>query len=166
MIKFAAVPSRFCASVLVSDWSVLFLCVWLTDCSYTCHLECKSKVQIDCNKRDREPKEAPSPRRHSSSTGSQCRVSILKDMTGNGCHFWGGYRGRVSTLTCAAEVYVSQGWVMEEFFPSVPTLLHNHPPLWLHAVSPPWLSTYECIYALICFFWSQSVPRTKYATSH
>lgn len=68
----------------------VFVRVWSTDCSYTCHLECKSKVQIDCNKRDREPKEAPSPRRHSSSTASQCRVSILKDMTGNGCHFWGG----------------------------------------------------------------------------
>ncbi|XP_063330428.1 ras association domain-containing protein 5 isoform X3 [Pelmatolapia mariae] len=50
-----------------------------SDCSYTCHLECKSKVQIDCNKRDREPEEAPSPRRHSSSTASQCRQNAAKE---------------------------------------------------------------------------------------
>ncbi|XP_037630501.1 ras association domain-containing protein 5 isoform X2 [Sebastes umbrosus] len=38
-----------------------------SDCSYTCHLECESQVQLDCNRKDREPKETPSPRRRCSS---------------------------------------------------------------------------------------------------
>ncbi|KAF7660664.1 hypothetical protein LDENG_00276900 [Lucifuga dentata] len=37
-----------------------------SDCSYTCHLECESQVQLDCNQRDKEPEEAPSPKDHSS----------------------------------------------------------------------------------------------------
>ncbi|XP_037630494.1 ras association domain-containing protein 5 isoform X1 [Sebastes umbrosus] len=37
------------------------------NCSYTCHLECESQVQLDCNRKDREPKETPSPRRRCSS---------------------------------------------------------------------------------------------------
>ncbi|CAK6955783.1 ras association domain-containing protein 5 isoform X1 [Scomber scombrus] len=34
------------------------------NCSYTCHLECESQVQVDCNQRDRQ--ESPSPRSHCS----------------------------------------------------------------------------------------------------
>ncbi|XP_029908072.1 ras association domain-containing protein 5 isoform X2 [Myripristis murdjan] len=36
------------------------------NCSYTCHLECESQVQLDCNQSDRKPEETPSPRSHSS----------------------------------------------------------------------------------------------------
>uniref|UniRef100_A0A3P9L0V4 Ras association domain family member 5 n=1 Tax=Oryzias latipes TaxID=8090 RepID=A0A3P9L0V4_ORYLA len=32
-----------------------------SDCSYTCHLECESQVQLDCNQRDRQPGETQSP---------------------------------------------------------------------------------------------------------
>ncbi|XP_023810991.1 ras association domain-containing protein 5 isoform X1 [Oryzias latipes] len=31
------------------------------NCSYTCHLECESQVQLDCNQRDRQPGETRSP---------------------------------------------------------------------------------------------------------
>lgn len=66
-------------------------------------------------------------------------------------------------------VHESHDWVMARFILrhlSKPALLHNHPPLSQHAVPPPpRLSTYEFMYALICFFWSQNVPRTEYATS-
>lgn len=48
------------------------------NCSYTCHLECESQVQLDCNQRDREPEETPSPTSHCSSTVPQHRVSISK----------------------------------------------------------------------------------------
>ncbi|KAM8868253.1 ras association domain-containing protein 5 isoform 3-T3 [Synchiropus picturatus] len=34
-----------------------------SDCSYTCHLECESHIQLDCNQRHRKPEETPSPRR-------------------------------------------------------------------------------------------------------
>ncbi|XP_028260743.1 ras association domain-containing protein 5 isoform X1 [Parambassis ranga] len=38
------------------------------NCSYTCHLECQSHVQLDCNQRDREPERTTSPRSQCSST--------------------------------------------------------------------------------------------------
>ncbi|XP_024125246.1 ras association domain-containing protein 5 isoform X2 [Oryzias melastigma] len=34
------------------------------NCSYTCHLECESQVQLDCNQRDRQPGETQSPTNH------------------------------------------------------------------------------------------------------
>ncbi|XP_053723521.1 ras association domain-containing protein 5 [Synchiropus splendidus] len=37
------------------------------NCSYTCHLECESHIQLDCNQRHRKPEETPSPRRPFSS---------------------------------------------------------------------------------------------------
>ncbi|KAM4613798.1 ras association domain-containing protein 5 [Polymixia lowei] len=43
------------------------------NCSYTCHLECESQVQLDCNQRDRNPEETPSPRGHCS-TAPQHKV--------------------------------------------------------------------------------------------
>ncbi|KAF3856102.1 hypothetical protein F7725_016825 [Dissostichus mawsoni] len=43
-------------------------------CSYTCHLECESRVQLDCNRKDRE-EETPSPRRRCSSAAPQYRKS-------------------------------------------------------------------------------------------
>ncbi|XP_005469422.2 ras association domain-containing protein 5 isoform X1 [Oreochromis niloticus] len=76
---------RFEAKPVKQDWcdacsrQVTVEALKCQNCSYTCHLECKSKVQIDCNKRDREPEEAPSPRRHSSSTASQCRQNAAKE---------------------------------------------------------------------------------------
>ncbi|XP_046882057.1 ras association domain-containing protein 5 isoform X2 [Hypomesus transpacificus] len=30
-------------------------------CTYTCHLECRDQVQLECNQRDRKPEETPSP---------------------------------------------------------------------------------------------------------
>ncbi|KAK5872715.1 hypothetical protein PBY51_013389 [Eleginops maclovinus] len=46
------------------------------NCSYTCHLECESRVQLDCNRKDRE-EETPSPRRRCSSAAPQYRVCIF-----------------------------------------------------------------------------------------
>ncbi|XP_023123009.2 ras association domain-containing protein 5 isoform X2 [Amphiprion ocellaris] len=50
-----------------------------SDCSYTCHLECESQVQLDCNQRDREPEETPSPTSHCSSTAPQHRQNEAKE---------------------------------------------------------------------------------------
>lgn len=47
-----------------------------SDCSYTCHLECESQVQVDCNQRDR--KETPSPRSHCS-TAHQHKTNEAKE---------------------------------------------------------------------------------------
>ncbi|XP_070759258.1 ras association domain-containing protein 5 isoform X1 [Enoplosus armatus] len=49
------------------------------NCSYTCHLECESQVQLDCNQRDKEPKETPSHRSHSSSTARQHKQNEAKE---------------------------------------------------------------------------------------
>ncbi|XP_023123008.2 ras association domain-containing protein 5 isoform X1 [Amphiprion ocellaris] len=49
------------------------------NCSYTCHLECESQVQLDCNQRDREPEETPSPTSHCSSTAPQHRQNEAKE---------------------------------------------------------------------------------------
>ncbi|KAJ4926727.1 hypothetical protein JOQ06_014474 [Pogonophryne albipinna] len=46
-------------------------------CSYTCHLECESRVQLDCNRKDRE-EETPSPRRRCSSAAPQYRIVTRK----------------------------------------------------------------------------------------
>ncbi|KAM9409408.1 ras association domain-containing protein 5 [Pholidichthys leucotaenia] len=49
------------------------------NCSYTCHLECQSQVQLDCNKRDRQREESPSPRGHCSSTAPPRKQNEAKD---------------------------------------------------------------------------------------
>ncbi|XP_010786188.1 ras association domain-containing protein 5 isoform X3 [Notothenia coriiceps] len=49
-----------------------------SDCSYTCHLECESRVQLDCNRKDRE-EETPSPRRRCSSAAPQYRQKEAKE---------------------------------------------------------------------------------------
>ncbi|KAM4587737.1 ras association domain-containing protein 5 isoform 2-T2 [Odontesthes bonariensis] len=53
------------------------------NCSYTCHLECESRVQLDCNQRDREPEETQSPRSHCSST-APLRKSETKEQEEKG----------------------------------------------------------------------------------
>ncbi|XP_030275178.1 ras association domain-containing protein 5 isoform X2 [Sparus aurata] len=50
-----------------------------SDCSYTCHLECESQVQLDCNQRDREPEQTPPPRSHCSSTAPQHKKTEAKE---------------------------------------------------------------------------------------
>lgn len=46
-----------------------------SDCSYTCHLECERRVQLDCNQRDKEPKRTTSPRGQRSSSLSSSSSS-------------------------------------------------------------------------------------------
>ncbi|XP_064822840.1 ras association domain-containing protein 5-like isoform X1 [Oncorhynchus masou masou] len=48
------------------------------NCSYTCHLECEGRVQLDCNQRDSNPQETPSPRRHCS-TPPQYKQNEVKE---------------------------------------------------------------------------------------
>lgn len=48
------------------------------DCSYTCHLECERNVQLDCNQRDKELGQTPSPRSHCCSTAQQKKVNDFK----------------------------------------------------------------------------------------
>ncbi|XP_029682357.1 ras association domain-containing protein 5 isoform X2 [Takifugu rubripes] len=50
-----------------------------SDCSYTCHLECERKVQLDCNQRDKELGQTPSPRSHCSSTAPQQKPNEAKE---------------------------------------------------------------------------------------
>ncbi|XP_069012899.1 ras association domain-containing protein 5 isoform X2 [Embiotoca jacksoni] len=50
-----------------------------SDCSYTCHLECESQVQLDCNRRDRQPGATPSPRSHCSSTAGRHKQNEPKE---------------------------------------------------------------------------------------
>ncbi|XP_010786187.1 ras association domain-containing protein 5 isoform X2 [Notothenia coriiceps] len=50
------------------------------NCSYTCHLECESRVQLDCNRKDRE-EETPSPRRRCSSAAPQYRKEAKEEET-------------------------------------------------------------------------------------
>ncbi|XP_049436609.1 ras association domain-containing protein 5 isoform X2 [Epinephelus fuscoguttatus] len=50
-----------------------------SDCSYTCHLECQSKVRLDCNKKDRQLEETLSPRRRCSSAAPQHRQKETKE---------------------------------------------------------------------------------------
>lgn len=68
-------------SMLLGKWfysfplTSVFLCP--PDCSYTCHLECERKVQLDCNQRDKELGQTPSPRSLCSSTAPKQKVNIL-----------------------------------------------------------------------------------------
>ncbi|XP_041835713.1 ras association domain-containing protein 5 isoform X3 [Melanotaenia boesemani] len=50
-----------------------------SDCNYTCHLECESRVQLDCNQRDRQSEETPSPRSHCSPTAPLHKHSKTKE---------------------------------------------------------------------------------------
>uniref|UniRef100_A0A1A8LUQ0 Ras association (RalGDS/AF-6) domain family member 5 n=1 Tax=Nothobranchius pienaari TaxID=704102 RepID=A0A1A8LUQ0_9TELE len=50
-----------------------------SDCSYTCHLECKSHVQLDCYQRNREPQESPHPRSPCSSTAPPIKQTETKE---------------------------------------------------------------------------------------
>ncbi|XP_015815062.3 ras association domain-containing protein 5 isoform X1 [Nothobranchius furzeri] len=49
------------------------------NCSYTCHLECKSHVQLDCYQRNREPQESPHPRSPCSSTAPPIKQTETKE---------------------------------------------------------------------------------------
>uniref|UniRef100_A0A1A7XRG8 Ras association (RalGDS/AF-6) domain family member 5 n=1 Tax=Iconisemion striatum TaxID=60296 RepID=A0A1A7XRG8_9TELE len=49
------------------------------NCSYTCHLECKSHVQLDCYQRNREPQESPHPRSPCSSTAPPIKQTEKKE---------------------------------------------------------------------------------------
>nr|XP_040058539.1 ras association domain-containing protein 5 isoform X3 [Gasterosteus aculeatus aculeatus] len=50
-----------------------------SDCSYTCHLECESKVQLDCNRKDGGREERPSARRRCSSAAHQHKQKEAKE---------------------------------------------------------------------------------------
>uniref|UniRef100_A0A3Q3FBU5 Ras association domain family member 5 n=1 Tax=Labrus bergylta TaxID=56723 RepID=A0A3Q3FBU5_9LABR len=50
-----------------------------SDCSYTCHLECESQVQLDCNQKDRDSKETPSPRSHCYSKAARHKQNETKE---------------------------------------------------------------------------------------
>ncbi|XP_037534852.1 ras association domain-containing protein 5 isoform X1 [Nematolebias whitei] len=49
------------------------------NCSYSCHLECATHIQLDCNQRDRKPQESPHPRSHCSSTPPRHKQSKTKE---------------------------------------------------------------------------------------
>ncbi|XP_068172500.1 ras association domain-containing protein 5 [Antennarius striatus] len=49
------------------------------NCSYTCHLECERNVQLDCNQRDKEPKQTSPPRSHRSSSTPQYKPNEAKE---------------------------------------------------------------------------------------
>ncbi|KAM8915851.1 ras association domain-containing protein 5 isoform 2-T2 [Spinachia spinachia] len=54
-------------------------------CSYTCHLECESKVQLDCNRKDggrEEREERPSPRRRCSSAAPRHKKEVKEEDEG------------------------------------------------------------------------------------
>uniref|UniRef100_UPI0037E8E85B ras association domain-containing protein 5 isoform X1 n=1 Tax=Semicossyphus pulcher TaxID=241346 RepID=UPI0037E8E85B len=76
---------RFEAKPVTQDWcdacsrQVTAQALKCQNCSYTCHLECESQVQLDCNKRDRESKDTPSPRSHSYSKASQHKQNEAKE---------------------------------------------------------------------------------------
>ncbi|KAJ0068581.1 hypothetical protein NL108_009709 [Boleophthalmus pectinirostris] len=59
---------RFEARAVRQDWCDACNCQVKTqalkcrNCSYTCHLECESQVQLDCNQRDRKHERTPPPR--------------------------------------------------------------------------------------------------------
>ncbi|XP_075999614.1 uncharacterized protein LOC142992933, partial [Genypterus blacodes] len=62
---------RFAPRPVTQDWcdvcsrQITAQTLKCQNCSYTCHLECENQVQLDCNQRDKEPKEAPSAKSHS-----------------------------------------------------------------------------------------------------
>ncbi|XP_045073707.1 ras association domain-containing protein 5-like isoform X2 [Coregonus clupeaformis] len=52
-----------------------------SDCNYTCHQECEGRVQLDCNQRDSNLQETPSPRRHCS-TPPQYKNEVKEEEEG------------------------------------------------------------------------------------
>ncbi|XP_070814641.1 ras association domain-containing protein 5 isoform X1 [Chaetodon trifascialis] len=76
---------RFEARPVTQDWcdacnrQITAQALKCQNCSYTCHLECEREVQLDCNQRDREPEETPSPRSHCSSTAPQHKQNEAKE---------------------------------------------------------------------------------------
>ncbi|KAK2914886.1 ras association domain-containing protein 5 isoform X1 [Channa argus] len=65
---------RFEAKPVAQDWcdvcsrQINARALTCHNCSYTCHLECESQVQLDCNQRDKKQEETQSPRSHCFST--------------------------------------------------------------------------------------------------
>ncbi|XP_042356790.1 ras association domain-containing protein 5 [Plectropomus leopardus] len=76
---------RFESSPCTRDWcdscsrQITAQTLKCQNCSYTCHLECQSQVQLDCNQKDRQPQETPSPRRRCSSAAPQRRQKEAKE---------------------------------------------------------------------------------------
>uniref|UniRef100_A0A3Q3K7F7 Phorbol-ester/DAG-type domain-containing protein n=1 Tax=Monopterus albus TaxID=43700 RepID=A0A3Q3K7F7_MONAL len=76
---------RFEAKPVTQDWcdvcsrQITAQALKCQNCSYTCHLECETQVQLDCNQRDRKQEEPPSPRNHCSPTATQLKQSEAKE---------------------------------------------------------------------------------------
>lgn len=56
------------------------VCLWPSDCSYTCHLECQGLVQLDCNQLDRQTENV-------SATTSQGPIATNPQETVSYCFF-------------------------------------------------------------------------------
>lgn len=121
----------------------------LSDCSYTCHRDCESQVQLDCNQRDRK-QETPSPRSHCSSTTRQHKVRIKDCISGSKKWLFVLFPA-FSLVLNSLYVGVCTRGVRESGLISKPTLLHNHT-LSQQPVLPPQLSTYTFINAFIELF--------------
>ncbi|XP_026162902.1 ras association domain-containing protein 5 isoform X1 [Mastacembelus armatus] len=76
---------RFVAKPVTQDWcdvcsrQVTAQTLKCENCSYTCHLECEDRVQLDCNQRDRNPEETPSPKSHCSATTPKHKQNEAKE---------------------------------------------------------------------------------------
>ncbi|XP_069012889.1 ras association domain-containing protein 5 isoform X1 [Embiotoca jacksoni] len=76
---------RFESKPVTQDWcdacsrQITAQALKCQNCSYTCHLECESQVQLDCNRRDRQPGATPSPRSHCSSTAGRHKQNEPKE---------------------------------------------------------------------------------------
>ncbi|XP_070707263.1 ras association domain-containing protein 5 [Pempheris klunzingeri] len=76
---------RFEAKSVQQDWcdacsrQITAQALKCRNCSYTCHLECESQVQLDCNKRDQESEETPSSKSDCSSTAPQHKQNEAKE---------------------------------------------------------------------------------------
>uniref|UniRef100_A0A3Q3W2T1 Uncharacterized protein n=1 Tax=Mola mola TaxID=94237 RepID=A0A3Q3W2T1_MOLML len=68
---------RFEAKPVTQDWcdacsrQITAQALKCQNCSYTCHLECERKVQLDCNQRGKETEQTPFPRRQCTATAPQ-----------------------------------------------------------------------------------------------
>nr|XP_020489961.1 ras association domain-containing protein 5-like [Labrus bergylta] len=76
---------RFEAKPVTQDWcdacsrQITAQALKCQNCSYTCHLECESQVQLDCNQKDRDSKETPSPRSHCYSKAARHKQNETKE---------------------------------------------------------------------------------------
>ncbi|XP_023279476.1 ras association domain-containing protein 5 isoform X1 [Seriola lalandi dorsalis] len=81
---------RFDAKPVTQDWcdacsrKITAQALKCQNCSYTCHLECQSQVQLDCNQKDRQPEKTPSPRSNSSPTAPQHKQNETKEEEARG----------------------------------------------------------------------------------